>query len=85
MSRKSTRRSHRGGPPGGVDPYLQDRNIRDAASLQLVGMTALGAGTGFGAAGWFGISTELGTGVGAAIAFVAGSVFLSYYGGRQTR
>jgi hypothetical protein len=67
------------------DPYLRDRNMRDAASLQLVGGTLLGALLGFAVAGWFEFSTILGAGAGAAIAFVLASAAVFQYGGRATR
>jgi uncharacterized membrane protein YfcA len=82
MPRKSR---HVGGPPSSQDPYLGDRNVREAASLQIVGMTVLGALLGFAAGGWFDFSLGLGAGLGALIGFVLGNVFLSLYGGRQTR
>ena len=64
---------------------MRDRNIRDAANVQVIGMTALGAGTGFGMAGWFDFSTALGAGAGAGIGYIAGAILLSHFGGRQTR
>jgi hypothetical protein len=85
MARKSSQRRHKGGPPGSGDPYLGDRNVREAASFHIVGMAALGAGIGFAAGGWFGFSLGLGAGVGAVVGYVLGSLFLAYYGGRQTR
>ena len=74
-----------GGPPSSGDPYLGDRNVREAASFYVVGMALLGAGIGFAAGGWFQFSTGLGAGLGALIGYVLGNVFLSLYGGRQTR
>jgi hypothetical protein len=67
------------------DPYMRDRNIRDAASLQLLGGPALGAGLGFAASGWFGLSPSICPIVGAVVGFVLASVAISYYGGRSTR
>ena len=67
------------------DPYMRDKNIRDAASLQLLGGPALGAGLGFAASGWFQFSAGLGAGMGAVIGFVLASVAVYQYGGRSTR
>lgn len=84
-SRKSRSRTHVGGPPQGRDPYLGDRNVREAASFNVIGMTTLLALLGFAAGGWFGFSVELGAGIGALIGFLLSNLMLSFYGGRQTR
>lgn len=83
MARKS--RKHVGGPPNSSDPYLGDRNVREAASFNVIGMTLLLGVLGFAAGGWFGFSVGLGATVGALIGFVLSNLMLSFYGGRQTR
>jgi uncharacterized membrane protein YfcA len=67
------------------DPYMRDRNITRAASLHIVAGLALGAGTGYAMAGWFGFSTALGAVVGAVLGFLLGNVLVYQYGGRSTR
>ena len=67
------------------DPYMRDRNIRDAASLQLVGGVALGAGLGFAISGWFDLSSSTAPLIGAVVGFVLASLAISLYGGRSTR
>lgn len=85
MARKGSSRKHVGGPPSSSDPYLGDRNVAEAASFSVLGLTLLLAAVGFAAAGWFGFSLGLGAGVGAAVGFVLSNVALTFYGGRQTR
>ena len=69
------------------DPYLNDRNVRTAAGVQLVGAVFIGALLCWAVVGWFDL--RLGEGVGAAIGAVAGfllaQVLLYRYGGRSTR
>ena len=85
MARKTSSRGHVGGPPKSSDPYLGDRNVREAASFYVVGMTLLFAALGAAAGGWFDFSVGLGAGAGAFAGFVLSNLVLTFYGGRQTR
>jgi hypothetical protein len=67
------------------DPYLRDKNIARAASLQIIAGIGLGAGLGWAIAGWFRFSTGLGIGVGVAVGFLLANVLIYQYGGRSTR
>jgi hypothetical protein len=67
------------------DPYMRDKNIRTAASLQVVAGLALGAGLGYAASGWFQLSTGLCVAVGAIVGFMLANVLIYQYGGRSTR
>ena len=67
------------------DPYLRDKNIARAASLQIVAGVALGAGLGWAMAGWFRFSTSAGIAVGIAVGFLLANLLIYQYGGRSTR
>ena len=67
------------------DPYLRDKNIARAASLQIVAGIGLGAGLGWAIAGWFRLSTSAGIGIGVVVGFVLANVLIYQYGGRSTR
>jgi hypothetical protein len=67
------------------DPYMNDKNIRTAASLQVIAGLALGAGLGFAISGWFQLSMGLCVAVGAIVGFLLANVLIFQYGGRSTR
>ena len=67
------------------DPYMRDKNIRDAASLQLLAGPALGAGLGGAASGWFGIPAGPAIVIGLVVGYLLASVLVFQYGGRSTR
>jgi hypothetical protein len=67
------------------DPYMNDRNVRSAAGLQLVAGIGLGAGLGWAIAGWFEMAEMTGCALGAVAGFVIASILLYQYGGRSTR
>ena len=67
------------------DPYLRDRNIREAADLVLIGWPLLLAASGAAAAGWFGFRSWFGVLGGFVLGIVLSNVILRLYGGRATR
>jgi hypothetical protein len=67
------------------DPYMNDTNIKRAASLQVVAGLALGAGLGYSVSGWFQLSAGLCVGIGAVVGFVLANFLIFQYGGRSTR
>jgi hypothetical protein len=67
------------------DPYMRDKNIARAASLQVIAGLFLGAGLGWAVAGWFDFSRGITIGVGAVVGFLLANVLIYEYGGRSTR
>jgi hypothetical protein len=67
------------------DPYLNDPNIRRAASLQIVFGGALGAGLGWAIGGWFDLPLIACIPAGIVIGWGLAQVLLVTYGGRSTR
>jgi hypothetical protein len=69
------------------DPYLDDKNVRSAAGLQLVGALFLGALLGWAIVGWFdlGLGEGAGAAIGAAAGFILANVLIYQYGGRSLR
>lgn len=69
------------------DPYLDDKNVRSAAGIQIVGALFIGALLGWAVVGWFelGVSEGAGAAIGAAAGFILANVLLVQYGGRSTR
>jgi hypothetical protein len=67
------------------DPYMNDKNIRTAASLQVVAGVGLGAGLGYAASGWFSLSAGLCVAIGVVVGFLLANVLIYQYGGRSTR
>jgi hypothetical protein len=68
------------------DPYLEDRNIRTAAGLQLVASLFLGAMLGWAIVSWFdlGLGEGAGAAIGAGAGFVLSNLLIYRYGGRST-
>ena len=67
------------------DPYMEDRNVRTAAGMQLVAGLFLGTLLGWAIAGWFDMGEGTGAAVGAVVGFVLANVLIFRYGGRSTR
>lgn len=67
------------------DPYLEDRNVRTAAGLQLVAGIFLGTLGGWAVSGWFGLSETAGAVIGGIAFFLLANLLLFQYGGRSTR
>ena len=67
------------------DPYLNDPNIRRAASLQIVFGGALGAGLGWAIGGWLELPLVACIPAGIVIGWALAQVLLVTYGGRSTR
>ena len=67
------------------DPYMRDRNIQSAASMQFLAGLFLGALLGWAIGGWFELSETAGAAIGAGVGWLVASVLLYRYGGRSTR
>ena len=67
------------------DPYMEDRNIRTAAGMQLIAGLFLGTLLGWAVAGWFDFSEGAGAAIGAIAGFVLANILIFQYGGRSTR
>lgn len=69
------------------DPYLEDRNVRTAAGIQLVGALFFGALLGWAVVGWFdlGLSEGAGAAIGAGAGFLVANLLVFNFGGRSTR
>jgi hypothetical protein len=67
------------------DPYMEDRNVRTAAGLQLVAGIFLGVLLGWAVAGWFEMSEGAGAAIGGVVFFLLANVLIYRYGGRSTR
>lgn len=67
------------------DPYLRDKNIARAASMQVIFGLALGIGLGWAIAGWFQFSIGAGIAIGGVVGFLLANVLIYQYGGRSTR
>ena len=67
------------------DPYMRDKNVARAASLQVIAGVGLGAGMGWAIAGWFRFSTAVCIAVGVVVGFLLANVLIYQYGGRSTR
>lgn len=67
------------------DPYMRDRNIQSAASMQFLAGLFLGALLGWAVAGWFDLNETAGAAIGAGTGWLLASILLFQYGGRSTR
>jgi small neutral amino acid transporter SnatA (MarC family) len=67
------------------DPYLEDRNVRTAAGMQLVAGLFLGVLGGWAIAGWFDLNTTAGAVIGGIVMFLVANFLIYRYGGRATR
>ena len=67
------------------DPYLEDRNVRTAAGMQLVAGIFLGVLGGWAVAGWFGFDETAGAAIGGVALFLLANLMIYRYGGRATR
>ena len=67
------------------DPYMEDRNVRTAAGMQLVAGLFLGTLMGWAVGGWFELGETAGAAIGAVVGFVLANVLIYRYGGRSTR
>lgn len=67
------------------DPYLEDRNVRTAAGMQLVAGIFLGTLGGWAFSGWFGLDETTGALIGGVVFFILANLLIFRYGGRATR
>ena len=67
------------------DPYLEDRNVRTAAGMQLVAGIFLGVLLGWAVGGWFELSEGAGAAIGGVAGFLLANLLIYRYGGRATR